>query len=193
MGCCQERGKRAWWKLLQPLMTHPLLNYIPGQNPELHPWTGGYISWGPAQEFSVPGSPDYHQEEPSVELGSASEQLLSSEYSDIKESRSTVRKHLLSRTLIKIWSITWLSRLRQEGEFTITSKSTFQRRITNNHNWLPMQLLYYRYLFHISCHSNSFYNCILFWNTFIHNRTCSWLLEPSMELKEKSLRVKPLT
>jgi hypothetical protein len=38
---------------------------------------------------------------------------------------------------------------------------------------LPMQLLYYRYLFHISCHSNS-YNCILFWNTYIHNRTCSW-------------------
>jgi hypothetical protein len=177
MGCCQGRRKRAWWKWLQPLMTHPLLNYIPGQDPELHPWTGGYISWGPAQESSVPGSPEHLQEEPPVELGSVSEPLLYSEYSDIRRSRSTVRTHLLSRTHIKIWSITWLSRLRQEGEFTITYKSTFQRRITSNHNWLPMQLLYYRYLFHISCHSNSCI-CILFWNIFIHNRTCSWLLEP---------------
>ena len=100
----KERGKRAWWKWLQPLMTHPLLNYIPGQDPELHPWTGGYIRWGPAQESSVPGSPEYLQEEPSVELGSVSEPLLSSEYSDIRRSRSTVRTHLLSRTFIKIWS-----------------------------------------------------------------------------------------
>ena len=102
-----------------------------------------------------PGSPEHLQEEPSVELGSVSELLLSSEYSDIRSSILLVRKYLLSRTSIKICSITWLSRLRQEGEFTITSKSTFQRRITSNHNWLPMQLLYYRYLFHISCHSNS--------------------------------------
>ncbi len=84
-------GKRAWWKWLQPLMTHPLLNYIPGQDPELHPWSGGYIRWGPAQESSVPGSPEYLQEEPSIELGSTSELLLSSEYSDNIRSRSTVR------------------------------------------------------------------------------------------------------
>jgi hypothetical protein len=83
--------KKAWWKWLQPLMTHPLLNYIPGQDPELHPWAGGYIRWGPAQESSVPVSPEYLQEEPSVELCSASEPLLSSEYSDRKRSRSTVR------------------------------------------------------------------------------------------------------
>jgi hypothetical protein len=51
---------------------------------------------------SVPGSPEYLQEEPSVELGSVPEPLLSSEYSDRIRSRSTVRKHLLSRTSIKI-------------------------------------------------------------------------------------------
>jgi hypothetical protein len=83
-------------------MTHPLLNYIPGQNPELHPWTGGYISWGPAQESSVPGSPEHLQEEPPVELGSVSELLLSSEYSDIRSSISTVRnisyQELISRS-----------------------------------------------------------------------------------------------
>ncbi len=84
------------------------------------------------------------------------------------------------------------SRLRQEGEFTITSKSTFQRRITSNHHWLPTQLLYYRHLFHISCHSNSCI-CVLFWNTHIHNRICSWFLEPSVESIVQSLIVKSLT
>jgi hypothetical protein len=89
-------------------------------------WTGGYISWGPAHESSVPGSLEYPQEEPSVELGSVSELLLSSEYSDIRSSISLVRKYLLSRTSIKIWSITWLLRLRQEGEFAITLSQTFR-------------------------------------------------------------------
>ncbi len=83
----REKVKRAWWKWLQPLTTHPLLNYIPGQDPELHPWSRGYKRWGPAQESSVPGSPECLQEEPSVELGSTSELLLSSEYSDNIRSR----------------------------------------------------------------------------------------------------------
>jgi hypothetical protein len=43
------------------------------------------------------GSPEHLQEEPSVELGSISELLLPSEYSDIRKSISLVRKHLLSR------------------------------------------------------------------------------------------------
>ncbi len=47
---------------------------------------------------SVPGSPEHLQEEPSVELGSVSELLLPSKYSDIRSSISLVRKHLLSRT-----------------------------------------------------------------------------------------------
>ncbi len=38
-----------------------------------------------------PGSPEHLQEEPSVELGSVSELLLPSEYSDIRRSISLVR------------------------------------------------------------------------------------------------------
>jgi hypothetical protein len=49
-----------------------------------------------------PGSPEHLQEEPSVELGSVSELLLPSEYSDIRRSISLVRQYLLSRTQIKI-------------------------------------------------------------------------------------------
>jgi hypothetical protein len=49
-----------------------------------------------------PGSPEHLQEEPSVELGSVSEPLLPSEYSDIRRSISLVRQYLLSRTQIKI-------------------------------------------------------------------------------------------
>ncbi len=111
-------------------------------------------------------------------------------YSDNIRSRSTVRTSYINTYQDLI--ITWLSRLRQEVEFTITPKSTFQRRITSNQHWLPMQLLYYRYLFHISCHSN-YCICTLFWNTHIHNRICSWLLEPSVEVVLQSLIVKPLT
>ncbi len=112
-------------------------------------------------------------------------------YSDNIRSRSTVRTSLI-KNIYQDLIITWLSRLRQEGEFTITSKSTFQRRITSNQHRLPMQLLYSEYLFHISCHSNSCI-CILFWNTHIHNRICSWLLGSSVEVVIQSLIVDSLT
>ncbi len=91
MGCCQGEKEESMVKVApasddsSSAQLHPLLNYIPGQDPELHPWAGGYIRWRPAQESSVPGSPEYFQEEPSVELGSVSEPLLSSEYSDKKD------------------------------------------------------------------------------------------------------------
>jgi hypothetical protein len=54
------------------------------------------------QFHTNPGSPEHLQEEPSVELGSVSEPLLPSEYSDIRRSISLVRQYLLSRTQIKI-------------------------------------------------------------------------------------------
>ncbi len=165
---------------------------------QLHPWPRPWTTSLSRGLYKMRTSPRIlsswftwiPSEEPSVELGSTSELLLSSEYSDGIRSRSMVRTSLI-KNIYQNLIITWLSRLRQEGEFTITSKSTFQRRITSNHHWLPIQLLYYRYLFHISCHSN-YCICILFWNTYIHNRTCSWLPEPSVELIEQSLIVEPL-
>jgi hypothetical protein len=53
----REKVKRAWWKWLQPLMTHPLLNYIPGQNPELHSWSD--LDQGAINSEEQPKNPQF--------------------------------------------------------------------------------------------------------------------------------------
>jgi hypothetical protein len=110
---------------------------------------------------------------------------------DKRRSRSTVRSTLIKHLYQNLIN-TWLSRLRQEGEFIITLKSTFQRRSTCNPHWLPLHLLYLRYLFHISCYSNSCIHIIL-WNTHLRSELHSRLLETSVGLGRQSLPVGYLT
>jgi hypothetical protein len=164
----------------------------PWLNPELHPWSD--LDWQGITNEDQPKSLQFQvylktfQAEPTVELWLSIWAAPVQWYSDNKRSRSTVRTTLVKHQHQDLIN-TWLSRLRQEGEFTITSKSTFQRRSTCNQHWLPLHLLYLRYLFHITvckCHSNPCI-CILFWNTHLHSRIYSWLLETWVELVRQSL------
>ncbi len=171
-----------WWFILpSPLMTCPAL--------KLCHWfdiysIGKFKLWRPTKRSSVPGS----TEQSSVRTHSrALAQYLSRSCPVIQgRLRSMVRPTLVKITHQDLFN-NWLSRLRQEVEYTITLKSTSQKRFTCNQLLLLLRLLYLKYLFCAKSYSN-ISACILCWHTHIHSAICCRLLATLMEFLRQSLQ-----